>query len=100
MRLNEFMEERKSYRNYKNKKISPKELIQVDEILEKINDNSKKYNIIFKYYNGDNVYKGLEGEGGYYGTMIKAPAYISLEYISSDKKIDEISYIFGAYFLE
>ncbi|MDL2311131.1 nitroreductase [Peptostreptococcaceae bacterium OttesenSCG-928-C18] len=96
MKLSEFMESRKSAREYKLKKLSSKEIKEVNKILFEVNEKAGNCNIKYHLFEGENVYKHLEGEGGYSGVMIEAPGYISL---SMHETSDE-SYIYGAYYLE
>jgi len=96
MRLNEFMEQRKSSREYKNKKLSKKEISLVEEILDDVNKEAKKYGVEYRLFNGKDIFDGLKGEGGYSGVMIEAPAYITLG--MSD--LNDKAYIYGSYYLE
>lgn len=96
MRLNDFMETRKSYRDYKGKKLSKKEIKIVENILEEVNEKSNLCSVNYHLYDGDEVYDALENQGGYSGVMIKAPAYISL----SMSELNDQSYIYGSYYLE
>lgn len=97
MLMNTFMQSRKSVRDYKKKKIKNKDLILVQGAINTINDLSKKYGVLFELYeDGKLIYEPLQGKGGYYGKMIEAPSYISMDLLDEN---DE-SYIFGAYYME
>ncbi|WP_099203040.1 nitroreductase family protein [Miniphocaeibacter massiliensis] len=96
MKLSEFMENRKSAREYRLKNLSNKDLKKVNEILKEVNEKANRYNINYQLFEGENIYKPLRGEGGYSGVMIEAPGYISL----SMKEPNDESYIYGAYYLE
>lgn len=97
MSMNEFLENRKSVRDFKSKNLSDSDLKKVESIIFDINNLAKKYDVNFKLYKaGSVVYNSLDGEGGYDGTMIKANHYIAME---ADKN-NELSMIFGAFYFE
>ena len=97
MSMNEFLENRKSVRDFKSKNLSDSDLKKVESIIFEINNFAKKYDVNFKLYkDGSVVYNALDGEGGYDGTMIKANHYIAME---ADKN-NELSMIFGAFYFE
>ncbi len=97
MSMNEFLENRKSIRDFKSKDLSDSDLKQVESVISDINKLSKEYSVEYKLYNdGSKVYNALEGQGGYEGTMIKANHYIAMQV---NEKSEE-AFIFGAYYLE
>ncbi|MDU7925683.1 MAG: nitroreductase, partial [Finegoldia magna] len=67
--MNEFLENRKSVRDFKSKNLSDSDLKKVESIIFEINNLAKKYDVNFKLYkDGSVVYNALDGEGGYEGT--------------------------------
>ncbi len=95
MELKEFLEKRKSCRNYEDRELSSSTLLKVRQILDKVNEKAKTYNVEFKLY-GNSIFEALDGIGGYSGVMIKSPNYISMNYKSKEKE----TLIYGAYYLE
>lgn len=97
MLMSNFLRDRKSTREYKNKEVSKDILEKVidygKEIEKEIGDENFRF-LLLK--NGDKVYKTLEGKGGYSGVMIKSPHYIALETLDSSRD----SIIKGAYAME
>lgn len=92
-----FLKGRKSVRDFKKKKINPTTLEQVVSNLKELENEDGAGNIKFNLYeNGDFVYEGLKGIGGYSGVMIESPHYIALEL----KDYDEKSIIYSAYYME
>lgn len=96
MKIREFMELRQSTREYKDSKLKKKEIAEVQNILKEVNDKANEFNVEFNLYIDEEIFNSLEGEGGYSGVMIKAPAYISLNM----KELSDEAYIYGAYYLE
>ena len=94
MLMRNFLNNRKSTREYKGKEVNQavlNELIEYGKALESgYNDGSIKFSL---YKDGKNVYEALKGKGGYAGVMIESPHYISLEILNdSEKSIIEGSY--------
>lgn len=90
------MELRQSTREYKDRKLKKKEIKEVNDILKDVNLEANKHNVEFHLYLNEEIFDQLEGEGGYSGVMINAPAYISLNM----KDLKDETYIYGAYYLE
>ena len=79
MRMNNFLLDRKSIREYKNRSIGRKKLRELDELKENIrNQSPKKCFDFILFENGKDVYKNLQGQGGYNGNMIESPHYIGV----------------------
>ncbi|MDO5018274.1 MAG: nitroreductase family protein [Lagierella massiliensis] len=95
MELKEFLESRKSCREYENRELSSQILLNVRHLLDKENKKSLEHNVEFKLY-GKSIYDALKGVGGYSGVMIKSPNYITMNYKIKNKD----SIVYGAYFLE
>lgn len=97
MLMTNFLRERKSVREFKNKKIDVDVLAELKSYLNSIeNDDGSGY-IRFRLYEyGENLYKELKGIGGYSGVMIESPHYIGLELINNQ----EDTIIYGAYYME
>ena len=97
MSMNEFLENRKSIRDFKSKDLSSDDIKKVESIIFDINNKAKTHGVIYKLHkNGSDIFNALDGQGGYEGCMIKANHYISMH---ADKN-NEDSMIFGAYYLE
>ncbi|WP_311561604.1 nitroreductase family protein [Peptoniphilus duerdenii] len=73
MLLTNFLEKRKSVRNFTDKSADSTTLDKVKSIIK----NSEEENYIL-FENGKIIAKGLEGKAGYNNTMIVAPHYIGL----------------------
>lgn len=97
MLMSNFLRDRKSTREYKDKDVNKEILEKImeygEEIEREIGDKSFKF-LLLK--NGDKVYDLLKGKGGYAGVMIKSPHYIGLEVLNDSR--DNI--IKGSYAME
>ena len=73
MLMSNFLRDRKSTREYKDKDVSKETLEKImeygEDIEKEIGDKSFKF-LLLK--NGDKVYELLKGKGGYAGVMIKS----------------------------
>lgn len=97
MGIKEFIENRKSIREYKNKKFSSKDIKEIKNKIESINKEAEKYGVkIIFFEDGNKIYETLKGNAGYTGVMYKSPYYIGLDIGDGDKN----AYIFGGYYLE
>lgn len=97
MIMSNFLRNRKSVREFKNRIVEPRILEDVQESIRALKDEYSLDNMDFRLYeNGKNLYSSLEGKGGYAGVMIESPHYIIMEL--ADKKEDTILY--GAYYME
>lgn len=97
MLMTNFLKNRKSVREFKNRKVNIDILDEIKLYLESLEKEEGTESIKFKLNeNGENLYKGLKGIGGYSGVMIQSPHYIGLELV----KDNERSTIYGAYYME
>lgn len=97
MLMRNFLKTRKSVRDFKTKNLSKASLAGVRAILDEITPKAEPYQVSYTFVEqGKNLYKVLEGKGGYAGVMIKAPSYIILDVNESDAN----SIRKGAYYME
>lgn len=97
MNMNNFLKERRSVREFKNKKVDLSVLDSILTILKELEKEEATGSIKFKLYEyGDHIYEGLKGKAGYSGVMIQSPHYIALEL----KNTEDHTIIYGAYFTE
>ncbi|WP_455256863.1 nitroreductase family protein [Peptoniphilus asaccharolyticus] len=83
MLVTNFLQKRKSVRDFKTTKVDKYELAIIKDAIEQIskeNDDLLKFQLL---ENGSIVSEGLKGKAGYGGVMIEAPHYVS---ISSEKE--------------
>lgn len=93
--MTNFLQKRKSVRDFKNKKIPADVLAKIKENM-KVIDNLDAMAKFYLFENGSIIYKGLDGKAGYNGVMIEAPHYIGLEF----NKDSEINILKSGYLLE
>lgn len=97
MNMENILKNRKSVRQFKNRKISNKLLEQILGMISDLNAGLISGNIKFRLYeNGGHLYDKLSGKGGYHGVMIESPHYIVVE--RSNNERDTI--INSAYYTE
>ena len=97
MLMTNFLRERKSIREFKNRKIDTDILFSIKSYLNLIGDDEGNGSLRFSLYEyGENLYNKLKGIGGYSGVMIESPHYISLELMNNQ----ESTTIYGAYYME
>jgi nitroreductase len=97
MSMANFLRNRKSSREFRNKKIKENILAEIQSSIDEILSEASDINIgLTLYADGDKIHKELDGIGGYAGVMVKSPHYIGLELKDRDDK----SEIYGAYYLE
>lgn len=97
MLMSNFLKNRKSIREYKDKAINEGVMNKLLDIFKELEEesNSKSFNfIIFK--DGEKVYKLLEGKAGYSGVMIKSPHYIGIRL----KEVTKESIVEASYYTE
>lgn len=95
--MNNFLKNRKSVRDFKDKKIRDETLKKIKDYCAQLEEKNIQGGFQFILFeNGERIYKSLEGIGGYAGVMIKSPHYIALNI----KDNREESIIYGAYFME
>lgn len=87
MILTNFLQDRKSVRDFKDKSLSAKELDVVKSAMNEVEMEEGVHLRLFE--NGKIIADGLEGKAGYSGVMIRAPHYISLE-LAGDTEEDLI----------
>ena len=97
MIMTNFLKNRKSVRDFKNKKVDIKLLEEIKDyagILEKEESNGGiKFHL---YEQGVKLYEDLKGLGGYSGVMIESPHYLILETMNNQ----ETNIIYSAYYME
>lgn len=95
MLMTNFLRDRRSVREFKNKKVDLKTIKDIKSHLSSLDEEIG--GIKFRLYeNGDHIYEQLKGIGGYSGLMIDSPHYIALEQIEDDRD----ALIYGAYNME
>ena len=93
MLMTNFLQKRKSVRNFKND-IVPRDVLENIKLLMDELDREESDISFSLYENGKIVAEGLKGKAGYAGVMIEAPHYIALD-ISDDKPLNILK---GGYF--
>lgn len=97
MIMSNILKSRKSVRDFKSKPLRADILERVKDAILEIEAGIKLGNIKFKFYeNGDYIYKGLKGLGGYAGVMIESPHYIAMDM----KNRKDSTIIYAAYNME
>ncbi len=76
MKLMKVMEKKRSVREYKNKDVDKETLGKVEMLLDRVPDISDETEAeLVLFYEGEDVYRRLDGIAGYNGLMIRAPHY-------------------------
>ncbi|MDY6064773.1 MAG: nitroreductase family protein [Finegoldia sp.] len=97
MAMKDFLEERRSVRDFKKQSLDEGTLKKITDMLYEKNELSKGHSVKFSLYtDGKQVYDGLNGYGGYKGVMISAPHYISMEILDQE----DLGLVYGSYYLE
>lgn len=97
MLMTNFLKNRKSVREFKNKNANIDILDEIKLSLDILEKEEGSNSIKFKLYeNGEKIYDRLKGVGGYSGVMIESPHYVVLELMNDEEK----SIIYGAYYME
>ena len=79
MVMTNFLQKRRTVREFAPTKLSKLEMEWLRDTLDKIEAESKDNDVSFALYeDGESVAKNLDGKAGYGGVMIKAPYYIAL----------------------
>lgn len=95
MVMTNFLQKRKSVRDFKKKEVSRFNIETIKSYIEQISKETE--NVDFKFYeNGSIIYKGLKGKAGYSGVMIEAPSYVAI--VQKDRSKE--SYLKAGYYLE
>ena len=98
MSFREFTANILSTRNYEGNRLEENCINDIKAYLGEINDNigkEKGFSFIM-LENGDEVFKDLEGVGGYSGVMIKSPHYIGLTILKENTEVEFL----GAYYMQ
>lgn len=94
MKTNKIIEERRSVREYKDKKVDKK---IIDDLFEDIKTKKKlSDDIDIEFYfvnNGYEAYNKIDGLAGYFGKVIKAPHYICLMANEKEGYLESVGYI-------
>lgn len=86
MALMNFLKERRSVREFKDKELKADDISNVNNAIEEIERNFQWNDIKLELdTDGDVIYHVLDGKAGYSGVMIKSPAYIMMRYGHEDK---------------
>lgn len=99
MLMQNFLRDRRSFREFRNKKANEEMLNKVTKSIYDILKEAQESDVnigLTLHIDGDSIFKELENIGGYSGVMIKSPHYISLQ-VNNDQDSTEI---YGAYFTE
>lgn len=97
MLFTNFLEERQSIRDYKDKMVDKESMSKLKDYISEIRKECKNNKIDFILFeDGKKVYNKLNGIGGYTGVMVRSPHYIGL--CISDRSQDTI--IKSAYNME
>lgn len=97
MIMSNFLKNRESVREFRNKKVNYDILDEINEGLRLAQNETESGEIEFKLYeNGENLYSKLKDKGGYGGVMIESPHYIAL--IRKDNKDNTL--IKSGYYME
>ena len=97
MLMTNFLKNRKSIREFRNKGINTDILDDIRLYLDQLEKEESNGSIKFKLYEyGEKLYKSLKGIGGYSGVMIESPHYIGLEIMNNQEK----NIIYSAYYME
>lgn len=95
--MSNFLKDRKSIRDYKNKKLDNKAIEDVKSLFEKIQEEAdNKYFDFVLFEDGEKIYNSLKGIGGYAGSMIESPHYIGIRL----KEVSEEAVINASYYTE
>lgn len=97
MVMTNFLQERKSVRDFKKKNITGQDMDKIRAVIDTVGTENKDKGITFRLFeNGKIIAQALQGKAGYSGVMIEAPHYISLE--MADEEEDTL--LAGGYALE
>lgn len=81
-----FLKDRRSVRDFKDKDLKADDISNINNAIEEIERDFQWNDIKLELdTDGDVIYHILDGKAGYAGVMIKAPAYIMLRYGQNDK---------------
>ncbi|MGV8905103.1 MAG: nitroreductase family protein [Acetobacterium sp.] len=98
MKFREFTVNSHSTRDFLETGLEERDITDIKNYLNEVNiaiGKEKGFSFVF-IENGFNVYKELEGSGGYSGLMIKSPHYIGLRIEKTDHEIE----FYGAFYMQ
>lgn len=91
-----FLKNRESTRDFRNKKLDDDTLVKVIYSLRDMEKEHEEHLVEFELHkDGKTIYQALDGKAGYSGVMIQSPHYISLKTKDTEEEI-----IYGAYVME
>lgn len=97
MLMANFLRDRKSTREFREKKVDNKKLLRIRNEIGDILMETKDINISIKLIeDGEYLYDNLKGLAGYTGVMIKSPSYVILEIKDKESKTEMLA----AYYME
>ena len=86
MVMTNFLQKRRTVREFQTTKLSAEGLAWVKDTIAKLEKQAADSQVSFALYeNGSEIAKALQGKAGYGGTMIEAPHYIALRAKSHEK---------------
>lgn len=95
MIMTNFLQKRKSVRDFKKKAVSRDIIENIKKDIEEAREKTSK--VDFKFYeNGSIIFNGLKGKAGYNGVMIEAPSYVALVQKDGSKE----SFLNTGYYME
>lgn len=87
MNINNFLSNRKSVREFREKSLNSDMLDKVRDILENmLSGDEKSYIDLLLYENGKMISENLQGKAGYGGVMINSPQYIAVKLRDREEK--------------
>lgn len=90
-----FLKNRKSVREFRDEDLNLEEIQAIEKAIDLVEESGADNFVRFSLVkNPEGFYKDLDGKAGYAGVMIKAPAYIAIEY----KEVDTRNILEGAIF--
>lgn len=95
MLMKNFLKDRKSIREFRNKKVETEKIKTIRSYIRSLEEDNGSFSFRL-YENGDYIYEQLKGIGGYSGLMIESPHYIALEETRDERN----ALIYGAYQME
>ncbi len=93
MRMIKLIEERKSCRDYQNKKLKREDINKVKDFIASYTLHDYKDLDLAIEYDGDVIYDKLNGISGYNGIMVKAPQYIIIYSYKKDEEYRKAGFV-------
>lgn len=79
IQMKNFLLGRESTREYSSRKVSRRQINKIEEVMKELDSQGvKKYFSFLLFKDGDRIFQGLKGHGGYEGFMIESPHYIGI----------------------